>query len=367
MNSAFGTFFYPGPTEVRSEVLAAMQRRMIPHRGREFEVLFARLQSGLQSLFRTARPVYVVTSSATGLMEGAVRCAPDGRILAIDHGAFSGRFGDIARACGRDVEVMKVAWGSVPQIDEIERRLNAQRFAAVTVVHSETSTGVTTDIRRIAELAHAAGAEILVDSVTGIGGIPLEFDEWQLDFALTGSQKALALPPGLAFAAADAEFVNRAREVGGRGRYFDVVEFEEYAHKNQTPNTPVLSLLYALDVQLESIAREGMEARWARHAEMARMTVEWTTTMQAEGIEVTLLPPEGSRAATVSVITLPRERKSSDLVAAVSRRGFVIGTGYGELRERTFRIGHMGDHTPGGLAQCLDACGSALREVMRRG
>jgi aspartate aminotransferase-like enzyme len=361
MSDAFGRFFYPGPTEVRSEVLAAMQRPMIPHRGRAFEELYARIQSGLRALFRTTRPVYVVTSSATGLMESAIRCAPAGAIFAIDHGAFSGRFGDIARACGREVEVHSTPWGEAPDVHEIEQRLQSRRFAAVTVVHSETSTGVTTDIRRITELAHSAGAEVLVDSVTGIAGIPLEFDAWDLDFAFTGSQKALALPPGLALAAADEQFVETARGVGERGRYFDVVEFDEYAKKNQTPNTPVVSLLYALDVQLTAIASEGIEARWARHAAMAHMASSWADALRAEGIDVSLLPPANARAATVSVFKLPSGVRSADIVAAVAARGFVIGTGYGQLRDTTLRVGHMGDHTPQGLAACLDACGAALR------
>src|ERR687893_1483204 len=250
---AFGTFFLPGPTEVRPEVLAAMTRPMIGHRGAVFEELFSRIQSGLRHVFRTKRPVYVSTSSATGLMEASVRCAPPGAILSLVNGAFSERYARIAQACLRETDVLDVPLGQTFRLGEVEARLAEKRYAAVTVVHSETSTGVLTDVRAVSDLAHRYGAMCLVDSVTGVAGVPLEFDGWGMDFVLTGSQKALALPPGLAFAAASAEYVEQAKGVPDRGAYFDVVEFEKFAAKHQTPNTPALPLLYALDAQLESI------------------------------------------------------------------------------------------------------------------
>ena len=194
-----GTFFFPGPTEVRAEVLAAMTRPLIAHRGKAFEAMFAGIQASLRPIFRTTRPVYVSSSSATGLMEAAVRCAPEGRVLSIVNGAFSARFSAIVKACGRESDVLEVPYGEIATLDMVADALRRQRYAAVTVVHSETSTGALQDVRGITRLAREAGALCLVDSVTGIGGAPLEFDAWELDFAHTGSQKALALPPGLAF------------------------------------------------------------------------------------------------------------------------------------------------------------------------
>ncbi|HVE79162.1 MAG TPA: aminotransferase class V-fold PLP-dependent enzyme, partial [Gemmatimonadaceae bacterium] len=273
--ATFGTFFLPGPTEVRREILEAMLRPMIPHRGRDFETLFARLQAGLKKLFRTERPVFVCSSSATGLMEAAVRAAPVGRVLSIVNGAFAERFAQIARACGREVDAVEVPWGRAADPDDIAGRLRARRYAAVTVVHSETSTGALTDVRTISDRARAEGAVCLVDSVSGVAGTPLGFDEWELDFALTGSQKALALPPGLALGVASAGFMRSAPAAPARGLYLDVVEMERFALKNQTPNTPVLPLLYALDAQLEAIERETVEGRWARHAAMAEAVYRW--------------------------------------------------------------------------------------------
>jgi aspartate aminotransferase-like enzyme len=188
LEPGFGRFFLPGPTEVRHEVLAAMLGPMMPHRGKRFEELFARLQVGLRAVFGTERPVFVSSSSATGLMEAAVRCAPGGAVLSLVNGAFSARFADISTACGHETDIVEAEWGGVVDLGEVERRLASRRYAAVTVVHSETSTGALSDVRAVAALAHRYGALCLVDSVSGAGGAPLHADAWELDFVLTGSQ-----------------------------------------------------------------------------------------------------------------------------------------------------------------------------------
>jgi aspartate aminotransferase-like enzyme len=356
MSDAFGTFFLPGPTEVRREVLDAMTGPMIPHRGREFEELFARLQVGLRSVFRTSRPVFVSTSSATGLMEAGIRCAPPGPVLSLVNGAFSARFADIAQSCGRDVEILNVEWGTVVPLDVIEEHLARRQFAAVTVVHSETSTGALSDVRAISAIGARHGTLTLVDSVTGVAGAPLEFDAWNLDYVLTGSQKALALPPGLAFAVASDRFMQGAARAENRGRYFDLVEFEEFAAKNQTPSTPAISFLYALDVQLRAIAVEGIEERWQRHEAMRVVVEQWAG---ATGQRV--LSPEGVRTPTVTAIVPPGGIKAADVVRGAAAHGYVIGNGYGKLRDSTYRIGHMGDHTVDGVRRCLAVCEQFIR------
>jgi aspartate aminotransferase-like enzyme len=361
-----GTFFFPGPTEVRPAVLQAMVRPMIPHRGAEFTALYSRLQGALRSIVGTTRPVYISSSSATGLMEAAVRGAPPGRILSIVNGAFAERFAAVARACGRDTDVLDVAWGDVVDPDALRARVAAARYAAVTVVHSETSTGALTDIRAITQIARAHGARCLVDSVTGIGGAPLEFDAWALDVVLTGSQKALALPPGLAFLACSSEFLAAVPATPDRGLYFDLVEFEQGAAKSQTPNTPAIPLFYAADVQLPAIAEAGMAARWARHAAMAARTHEWAERLaDRHGPELGVLAGAGHRSPTVTSVRLPARLPGSTLVGAVRERGFTIGTGYGRNRETTVRIGHMGDHTLPALERCLAACDDALDTLLR--
>lgn len=359
--TAFGTFFLPGPTEVRAEVLAAMTGPMLPHRGAAFETMFGRVLGGLAGVFRTARPVFVSTSSATGMMEAGIRCAPPGRVLSLVNGAFSERYAQISRACARETDLITVPLGATFDLDAVRTALQSRRYAAVTVVHSETSTGVLTDVRAITRLAREAGAVCLVDSVTGLGGTPLDFDAWEMDYVLTGSQKALALPPGLGFAVASADFMAQAALTSDRGMYFDLVEFESYAAKRQTPNTPAISLLYALDVQLAAIAREGIEARWVRHAAMAAQTQAWVSEAGAStGLALGVLAPAGARSTTVTAVTMPDGISGERVVAGAAERGFVIGGGYGALKQTTFRIGHMGDHTTEGLAHCLAACRDAL-------
>lgn len=361
LSQPFGTFFLPGPTEVRREILAAMTQPMLPHRGAAFEALYASLQQGLQPIFRTKRPVYISSSSATGLMEAAVRCAPPGPILALVNGAFSERFSAITAACGRDVHVVSCAWGEVVPLDHVEAALKTRHFAAVTVVHSETSTGALTDLEVLAKVVHAHDSLLLVDSVTGIAGAPVETDAWNLDFVLTGSQKALALPPGLAFGVASERFIATAAQAAARGLYFDLVEFEEFTHKNQTPSTPAISLMYASDAQCKEIAREGIERRWVRHTSMMEHMHSWVMEARREtGHQLDVLAPIESRSPTVTAVKLPPQL-SGDLVArAVADRGYIIGAGYGQLKKSTFRVGHMGDHTVEGLARCLDVVTEAL-------
>jgi aspartate aminotransferase-like enzyme len=358
----FGTFFLPGPTEVRDEVMAAMLQPMIPHRGSAFEQLFERLQRGLRPLFKTDRPVYINSSSATGMMEAGIRCAPPGRILSLVNGAFSERFAHIASMCARDVDRYEVAWGQIHTIPQLEERLSMRKYATITVVHSETSTGALNDVRAISDCAHRHGAVCLVDSVSGFAGAELHFDEWKLDYLLTGSQKALALPPGLSFGVASPAFIDQANANSARGVYFDLVELDAYARRNQTPSTPALSLFYALEVQLKSIAAEGIEARWTRHRAMAARTQEWLAKVEDKtGKRLVNIAPLGSQSPTVSTIRLPADLPSEAFTAGVAKRGIVVGNGYGKLKSSTFRIGHMGDHTIETVDRCLAACSSVLR------
>lgn len=364
MSYSFGKFFVPGPTDVRPDVLAAMTQPMIAHRGPEFEAMFGRIQDGLRAVFRTQRPVYVSSSSATGLMEAAIRCASDGKILALVNGGFSERFAKIASMCGRECDQYFVPAGSAHDVDELRKRLTATRYVAITVVHSETSTGVLNDVRAISDVAHEQGALCLIDSVSGLGGAPLEFDDWGCDYVLTGSQKALAMPPGLAFAAASPAFIASARTARGRGVYFDLAEFDEFAAKNQTPNTPAVSLLFAADSQLKSIVAEGMETRWARHAAMRDEVAAWAARLEGQGISV--VAKAGDRSPTVSAIRLPEGRKPQGFVTEVRRYGYTLGAGYGALRDSTFRIGHMGDHTLDTVRDCLAVCGEVLEASRAR-
>jgi predicted phosphoserine aminotransferase len=357
----FGRFFLPGPTEVRPAILAAQSRPMIGHRAKAMEELIAEIQPGLQAVFRTTRPVYIAASSATGLMEAAIRNGVRRRVLCLVNGAFSERFFAIAKACGVEAEALAVPMGEAHTPEMLADALRGRDFDAVTVVHSETSTGVLDPIADLARVCHEHGdVALLVDSVTGIAGAPVETDAWGIDFVLTGSQKALALPPGLALGVAQPNILERAKGNPARGVYFDLVEFEKNILKNQTPNTPAVSLMYALRAQLADILHESVEGRWARHAAMARRTAEWVDEMRGRGVEMSVLAPEGFRSPTVTCVRVPEGKTGTGITKALKEHGFTIASGYGALKESTFRIGHMGDHT---VAE-LDALLAALEQVV---
>jgi aspartate aminotransferase-like enzyme len=363
----FGTFFVPGPTEIRPEILAQLTRPMMVHRGREFEAMFARIEAGLRDVLLTARPVYVGAASATGFMEMAVRNVGAGAILSLVNGGFSERFAAVAESCERVVERIDVPWGSTFDLNVVADMLRRRAFSAVTVAHSETSTGVLTDVKAVAELAHRHGAMALIDSVSAAGGAELTVDGWELDFALTGSQKALALPAGLSFAVASTEYLERAASVRDRGFYFDVLQYEKYANLNQTPSTPATSLLYALEAQMGDIGREGIERRWERHIAMRDATVDWVAGVaRRRGVDVRVVAPEGSRSPTVTVVALPAGMRGAEVLESVKARGFTIGSGYGQLRDTTIRIGHMGDHSVAGVERCLHECEAAIVEITER-
>ena len=360
MTQDFGTFFLPGPTEVRPKVLQAMLQPMISHRSDEFIEMYQRIDQGLRQVFRTSRPVYLVTASATALMEMAIRGAPEGPILSLVNGAFAERFARVAQRCDRRTRVVAVPWGETHPLDLVEQHLAAESFAAMTVVHSETSAGTLADLKSLTELAHRYGVMCLADSVTGVGAVPLETEQWGVDFVLTGSQKALALPPGLAFAVASEAYILQAASVPHRGRYLDPVEFEESSLRDGTPTTPAISLFYATDVQVADILAEGVEARWARHTAMQRLTEQWVAEQRAAGIELGFLARAEERSTTVSCLTLPPDRTAAEVVGALKEHGFRIGRGYGPFQDSTIRIGHMGDHTTEGLGRCLDALGAVF-------
>jgi len=352
----YGRFFLPGPTEVRPDVLQAMTRPMIGHRVPEMEELIGFIQPRLKTIFQTSRPVYVVASSGTGLMECAVRNGARRHVLSLVNGAFSERFYHIARANGLEADALEVPWGEAHTAEMLDGALRRGIYDAVTVAHSETSTGVLNPIAELAEVAHQNGdVALLVDSVSGLAGAPVKADEWNLDFVLTGSQKALALPPGLAFGVAQESVLERARSKSDRGTYFDILEFEKNIANNQTPNTPAVSLLYATAVQVKHIVEEGMEARWRRHEAQAKRVHGWVDEMEARGVRLEILAAAGHRSPTVTCIRAPEGWTGAKVVQAAKARGFAIATGYGKLKDTTFRIGHMGDHTMSELEALLEA------------
>ncbi len=360
--TAPGRFFLPGPTEVHADVLQAMLRPMIPHRGQVMVDLLKGMEPKLQQLFRTDRRVLIGTCAATGFMEMAVRCGVRHRALSLVSGAFGERFAGIVAATGRDVVRLDVPLGKTIEPDMLRDALKHADVDAVTMVHSETSTGA---LAPLEELARVVGefddVMLLVDTVTSMGGSPVLTDAWSLDFVFTGAQKALALPPGLALATASDRLLAKAKTIPERGAYLDVVTFDEAAAEYQPTNTPAISLLYALDAQLDRIDAEGgVTKRWDRHDAM-RASVERWVEEHGASLGYGFLPVSGRRSWTVSCLTVPEGINGRSLVQALKGDGWVIGTGYGELKKSTIRIGHMGDHGVAQVGELLLALASVTQ------
>src|SRR5262252_1597146 len=351
-------FFLPGPVWVREAVRQAMAHEAIGHRGKAFADLYADIPPRLAKVFRTEGFVFTTTSAATGLWEAALLNLAPERVLSVVNGAFSERWAACARDLGIAHDVLEVPWGTPVDPADVRRALGAARYDAVTVVHSETSTGTLNDLAAIAKTVRdASDAFVLADVVTSLAGSPVEADAWGLDFALSGSQKALALPPGLGVAFASDRYRARARE-RSRAHYPRISEAEAFAAKHQTPYTPSTPHLFALDVQLDHILAETMEGRWARHDALRSRVEAWAAARGHAPVA-----PTGARSWTVSCLK-PRPGISAEaLVARVKERGFTIGGGYGKWKASTFRIGHMGDVDLASLENLLAALDESAAEA----
>ena len=365
MTAPFGRFYLPGPTEVLPEVLAAQNRPMMGHRGAGTEALLGAIEAPMKAVFRTQNPVLIAAASATGFMEAAIRNGVRKKVLCLVNGAFSKRFATIAAACAKELVVHEIPLGETAEPEQVRKLLKDSGADAVTIVHSESATGALSPLADIAKVVHEFDdVMLLVDAVTSMCATPIETDGWGLDFVLTGSQKAFALPPGLAFGVASARLLERAKTLPGRGIYFDLVPYDTEIRKRQTPYTPALSLIYALDAQLQRIAASGgIEARWARHQAMQQRVERWVKEQGAAMGGLDFLPKAGRRSWTVSCLKLPAGELTGGAVAKrMEARGITIGAGYKALKDTTFRIGHMGDHTVEGLEVVL----ANLEEILHR-
>jgi predicted phosphoserine aminotransferase len=351
--------FVPGPVDVDPDVLQAQAQPMLPHRSQEFETIFRRAWERSRQLFFTTARVFIVTASGTGLQEAAVRNFARRDILACVNGAFSQRWFEVARSNGKQVDRLEVEWDRPVTPELVSEALRQKRYEVLTVVHNETSTGLQNPVEEIAAAARAASPETLVcvDAVSSLGGARLQMDAWGLDMVLTSSQKCLALPPGLALAAASDRAMEYAAQVPERGWYFDLVRLEKHLHKDSTPATPALSLIYALDYQLDRILEEGLENRFTRHSAMAHRVQDWAAS---RGLE--MFAPVGYRSQTVATIANTRGIDVSALNAFLKARGMRIAGGYGPLKENTFRIAHMGEIQMADIDRLLSAMDEYLEK-----
>jgi aspartate aminotransferase-like enzyme len=331
--------FIPGPTEVHPDVLAAMAQPPIGHRSGDFRELAAQVVKGIQAVLYTQNRIFLSTSSATGLMEAAVRNVPLKRVLSLVNGAFGDRWYEIARACGVPADKLDVPWGKGIRPEQVDAALSHGDYDAITLVHNETSTGVMNPLEGIAEVVRAhKEVALLVDTVSSMAGTKVEVDRLGLDVCLASVQKCWALPPGFAIAAVSERAMERARKSERAGYYFSFKEFDKSYQKNETTVTPSIPHIYGLQATLKRIFAEGLENRWGRHAAMAERTRAW-----ARGQGFAIFSEDGFHSNTVTCIANTREIDVKGLNGALKAQGMTISDGYGDLKNKTFRIAHLGE------------------------
>ena len=351
--------FVPGPVDVADEVLQAQAAPMLPHRSKEFEAIYRRASEKAQELFYTRHRVFLTASSGTGLQEAAIRNFVNRRVLSVVNGAFADRWYEVAVSNGKDAEKLAFEWDTPASPERIADTVRAGGFEAVTIVHNETSTGMQNPVKEIAAAVRAVSPDTLffVDAVSSLGGAKIEMDAWGLDLVLTSSQKCLALPPGLALGAVSDRAMEKAKSVENRGWYFDLVRMEKHRLKDSSPATPAMSLIFALDLQLDRILAEGLDNRFARHSAMAKRVQDWV-----EAHDLSMYAPEGYRSQTVTTIKNERGIIVSDLNAFLKQREMRIAGGYGPIKESTFRIAHMGEIQMADIEKLL----AAMEEYLKR-
>jgi aspartate aminotransferase-like enzyme len=330
--------FTPGPTPVPPEVLEALSRPAIHHRGPDFLDAYRSVLERLREVFRTENDVLVFTSSGTGAFESAVAnlTEPGERALVVSSGNFGERWATMVSGYGADLDHLRLPWGESPDPDEVRDRAAGARI--VYIVHSETSTGVVSDLEPLAAAAKDAGALVVVDAISSLGAVPCETDAWGLDVVVAGSQKALMTPPGLGLVAVSPAALARARATTTPRFYFDWERTRKAQETLDAPFTPAVPLVLGLDVALGLILAEGLEAAFERHVRLGRAT---RAGIKAMGLE--LASPDDDRAAVVTTVRAPDELDvAAFLLDLRDRLGVQLIGGQGEWKGRVFRIGHIG-------------------------
>ncbi|MFT4551213.1 MAG: aspartate aminotransferase-like enzyme [Pseudoalteromonas tetraodonis] len=352
--------YIPGPVEVSEKTFAAMCHPMIGHRSGDFAALYERIQPRLQELAGTTSPVYLSTSSAWGVMEAAIRNLVSKKVLNCCCGAFSDKWYDVALRCGKQAEALQVEWGEAIDPAAVDAKLATGEFDVITLVNNETSTGVLNPLDEIAAVVKKY-PEVLfvVDTVSSFSAMHTAVDELGIDVLLAGSQKALAMPPGLTIFTASDTAMERASTMDDRGYYFDFLEFKKNQENHMTPSTPCISLIYALESKLDDIFTEGLENRFARHRTTNAMVHGW---IEKNGFEH--FAPEGYRSVTLTCAANNRDidlGKWNGLLK--SEHSLMINAGYGKIKGKTFRISNMGDETEETIASMLAALDDTLPKV----
>ncbi|MGB4503430.1 MAG: alanine--glyoxylate aminotransferase family protein [Syntrophaceticus sp.] len=333
----------PGPTPVPPDVLRGLVKPMINHRGPEFKELFTELTEGLKDVFRTENDVIIFPSAGTGGMEAAVAnfISPGEKVLVVSIGNFGDRFAEICRRFGAIVEKIDFPWGTAADPDILSDHIKKdtkKEIKAVFVTHNETSTGVTNDLPKLRNALGDHPALFIVDSVSGLGAMELETDAWNLDVVIAGSQKSFMVPPGLSFVAVSERAWEAAEKCTNACYYWDILTARKYAKRGQTPYTPALSQMNGLVEALKMIKKEGLSNIIARHERFKNMV---RAGVRALGLELLAADEVASNAVT-AVIAPPPVEADAIRLTLLERFNVVIAGGQNQLKNKVFRIGHLG-------------------------
>lgn len=351
--------FIPGPVKVNPDVLQQLARPTLGHRGKEYAQLHGEVVDMLKKLLFTDQHVFLSTSSGSGIWEASIRncVAPDETVLATCCGAFSDKWADVVKDCGRQVDLLKVEWGKATTPELIDEKLASGRYAAITLIYNETSTGLMNPVYEISKMMKAKYPNVLVfvDAVSGMIGLPIHFDELGWDVAFASVQKAFALPPGFTVATVSRRAVEKARSVPAKGYYFNFVNWAKSAEKNQTLVTPSIPHIMGLHYQCTKLVNEGIENVWARHKAMGDFCRGWARQ------KFELFCEEQYASNTLTTVKNTRGINVAEVIAAVqNKHNTVFGNGYSQLKEKTFRIAHMGDIT---LDEVKEVCAWIDEEI----
>ena len=341
--------FIPGPVDVSEDVAEQMSKPMIGHRSQAYKDLHASTVSNLKKLFYTENMVFLGTNSSTGWMEAAVRNCVEEKSLHGVNGAFSKRWHQIAAACAKTPEKIEVEWGSAVKPGQVEEKLSSGDYEAFFVTHNETSTAVMTPLEELGKICAENDVLFCVDAVSSAAGVKIDVDELGIDVLVTGTQKALAVAPGLSMTVVSRKALDKSKGMEDKGHYFDYMVFEKKAGKDNTPTTPAIPQIYALDYQLKKIlGEEGVDERYERHRRMAEHTRGWVKKhwgMYAE---------DWCASDTVTCAKNTLEVDLAGLSEKLLDRGFLLSNGYGSLKGKAFRVAHMGDRKMSDLKEYLD-------------
>ncbi len=341
----------PGPTEVSIEMLNEQSHYLIGHREKEFAELYGGITDKLAKFFLLSADCQptVTTSSGTLWFDIIGRSIVKQKALACVNGAFSQRAAQTLKACGKETNVLEVEMGKAIKPDMVAEKLASNKYDTLSVCHNETSTGVRNPIAEIGKMVKAEYPDVIfaVDAVSSMAGDKTLPSDFQCDILFGSTQKCFALPPGLAVALVSDKAIERAKQVPNRGAYTDLVDIFEFEKKHQTPFTPNISLLYALNRRMDLLLEETYDKVYQRHKDMATYTQQWAKKHFA------MFPEVGYESVTVSCIENTQNRNVKELNQKLGEKGFLISGGYGKMAEKTFRIGHMGEWNLEGIKEVI--------------